>query len=66
MQMLSEPGTVGTILVQAKSLHKKYEMKDVMDIMMKALDYVPYFQRVEPRKEAGMWAITFEKKHIGR
>ena len=35
-----------------------------MDIMMEALDYVPYFQRVEPRKE-GMWAMT-EEKHIGR
>ena len=30
---------------------------------MKALDYVPYFQRVEPWKEAGMWALTFEEKH---
>ena len=25
-----------------------------------------YFQRVKPRKEAGMWAITFEEKHTGR
>ena len=65
MQKLTEPGTVRTILVQAKNIQKKYEMKDVMDIMMKALDYVPYFQRVEPWKE-GMWAMTFEEKHIER
>ena len=65
MQKLTEPGTVCTILVQAKNKQKKYEMKDMMDIMMEALDYVPYFERVEPRKE-GMWAMTFEEKHIGR
>ena len=40
-------------------------MKNMMDIMIEALENVPYFQRVEPRKE-GMWAMTFEEKHIGR
>ena len=41
---------VRTILVQATNIQKKYEMKDVMGIM-KALDYIPYSQGVEPRKE---------------
>ena len=65
MQKLTEPGTVRTILIQAKNRQKKYEMKDIMDIMMEALDYVPYFERAAPRKE-GMWSMTFEENHIGR
>ena len=65
MEKLIEPGTARTILVQAKNRQKKYEMKDMMDIMMEALDYVPYFERVAPRKE-GMWSMTFEENHIGR
>ena len=40
-------------------------MKDMMDIMMEALDYVPYFEQVAPRKE-GMWSMTFDENHIGR
>ena len=48
MQKLTEPGTARTILLQAKNRQKKSEMKDMMDIMMKALDYVPYFERAAP------------------
>ena len=40
-------------------------MKDMMDIMMEALDYIPYFERAAPWKE-GMWSMTFEENHIGR
>ena len=61
MQKLTERGPAHTILVQDKKIQKKYETKNVM---MKALDYFPYFQRVKPRKEAGMWAMTLEEKHI--
>ena len=38
--LLTKPGTLRNILVQAKNRQKKYEMKDMMDIMMEALDYV--------------------------
>ena len=63
MQILTKPGMVSTILVQAENVNKKHEMKDVMDDMMKALDYISFFQWVETRKEAGM---TFQEKHMGR
>ena len=36
-----------------------------MDIMTEALDYVPNFERVAPRKE-GIWSMTFDENHIGR
>ena len=64
--MYTEPGTVRTILVQAKDLRKKYERKDVMDDMMKALQYFPFFQRVDTRSEKGMFALTFHEEHMGR
>ena len=64
--MYTEPGTVRTILVQAKDLRKKYERKDVMDDMMKALEYFPFFQRVDTRSEKGMFALTFHEEHMGR
>ena len=64
--MYTEPGTVRTILVQARDLRKKYERKDVMDELMKALGYFPFFQRVEPRSEKGMFAMTFHEEHMGR
>ena len=66
MQMYTEPGTVRTILVQAKDLRKKYERKDVMDDLMKALEYFPFFQRVDTRSEKGMFALTFHEEHTGR
>ena len=64
--MYTEPGTVRTILVQAKDLRKKYERKDVMDDMMKALEYFPFFQWVDTRSEKGMFALTFHEEHMGR
>ena len=66
MQMYTVPGMVRIILVQAKDLRKKYERKDVMDDLMKALDYFPFFQLVEPRKEKGVFAMTFYEDHMGR
>ena len=61
MQMYTEPGTV-----QAKDLRKKYERKDVMDDLMKALEYFPFFQQVDTRSEKGMFALTFHEQHMGR
>ena len=66
MQIYTEPGTVRTILVQAKDLRKNYKREDVMDDLMKALDYFPFFQRVEPREEKGVFALTFNEDHMGR
>ena len=64
MQIYTEPGTVRTILVQAKDLRKNYKREDVMDDLMKALDYFPFFQRVEPREEKGVFALTFNEDHM--
>ena len=57
---------VRTILVQAKDLGKKYERKDVMDELMKALECFPFFQRVDTRSEKGMFALTIHEEHMER
>ena len=37
-----------------------------MDELMKALEYFPFFQRVDTRSEKGIFALTFHEEHMGK